>query len=495
MKAIQTPAIWLAFALLAAVVALVLWLLGLVTDPSGWQWHQPAQGGAWLSLCLLLMAWARSLYQQEQAAKRFLDALSRYDAHEHAGELSLIELPSLASGNPWYATCMRLKDAFAKDGNRTHAAEHARAALEVRVQRMRQELEQIRSILDGLSEPVLAVDAYDEVVLANPGACRLFGIELEDAPSRALDDLIPYPELVETLSETRRRKTAGQRTAEFEFVSEDGPSRWFRITATSLEQEEGPSRGAVAVLRDISSHKAIQKRNAEFVSAVSHEMKTPLAGIKAYVELLADGDAEDPQTQEEFLDVINTQTDRLQRLIDNLLNLARIEAGVVDVNKETQSLNEMLEHAFDVVGPAAEAKNIELVNDLSPMYLGVLADRDMIMQAAINLLSNAIKYTSAGGTVTLRSRMKDNEVQFEVVDTGVGLSEEDCARVFDKFYRVRKDSGMAQGTGLGLPLAKHIVEDVHGGRLELESELGHGSLFRIILPGAGQLAATVATTS
>ncbi len=245
--------------------------------------------------------------------------------------------------------------------------------------------------------------------------------------------------------------------------------------------------GVFAVLRDISLLKASHKRNAEFVSAVSHEMKTPLAGIKAYVELLVDGDAEDEQTREEFLNVINGQANRLQRLIDNLLNLARIEAGVVQVSKEPTSLNELLQEAFDLVRPAAEAKQIELATDLSQLYIGVLVDRDMIMQAAINLLSNAIKYTPDQGRVTLRSRASGEEAIIEVQDTGVGLCEEDQLRVFERFYRVKKDREMASGTGLGLPLAKHIVEDVHGGRLTVESRLGQGSTFRVALPIAAQM--------
>jgi two-component system phosphate regulon sensor histidine kinase PhoR len=243
----------------------------------------------------------------------------------------------------------------------------------------------------------------------------------------------------------------------------------------------------VAVLTDISNLKAIQKRNAEFVSAVSHEMKTPLSSIRAYVELLVDGEAEDDATREEFLGVINSQADRLQRLIDNLLNLARIEAGVVAVNKSAQSLNERLAEAVRVLEPTAEQKRIELTTEFSELYLGVLGDRDMLLQAAINLISNALKYTHQGGRVVVRSRLHDKEVQFEVEDTGVGLSPEDCQRVFEKFYRVKKDREMAQGTGLGLALVKHIVEDVHGGRIEVNSEVAKGSTFRVTLPSLGQL--------
>ena len=156
------------------------------------------------------------------------------------------------------------------------------------------------------------------------------------------------------------------------------------------------------------------------------------------------------------------------------------------MSKQSRGVNEILTEAFNVVAPAAEAKRIDLVADLSPLYLGALLDRDMFLQAVINLLSNAVKYTPSGGRVTLRSRLVDHEIQVEVEDTGVGLSEEDAARVFEKFYRVEKDKTMAAGTGLGLPLAKHIVEDVHGGKLAVRSRLGEGSTFAIAVPTAAR---------
>jgi two-component system phosphate regulon sensor histidine kinase PhoR len=278
-----------------------------------------------------------------------------------------------------------------------------------------------------------------------------------------------------------------------DLVDSEGTTRWYRVTAAKLANADGEGKedsvaeGAVAMLRDIDDQKAIQRRNAEFVSSVSHEMKTPLAGIKAYVELLADGDAEDDKTREEFLGVINGQADRLQRLIDNMLNLARIEAGVIQVSKQPRSLNEILEESLRVVQPSAEAKGIPMISELSPLYLSVFADSDMLLQAAINLLSNAVKYTPRGGKVVLHSCLEGDLVRFEVRDTGVGLSEEDCGRVFERFYRVTKDKAMASGTGLGLPLAKHIVEDVHGGKLWVESVLGQGSTFIITLPSAGKI--------
>ena len=279
--------------------------------------------------------------------------------------------------------------------------------------------EQIQAILSGLADPILAVDDYDEVVLANRSAEELFDFDADEPENRAAGpSWCTAEKLVELLTADPQRKTAGSRTDEIEIVDADGQSRWYRATAAKLaaartrRRDGRPPAGAVAVLRDIGDQKALQKRNAEFVSSVSHEMKTPLAGIKAYVELLVDGDAEDEETREEFLDVINGQADRLQRLVDNLLNLARIEAGVVNV-EQAEPLAQRTAGRGRRTSSSRRPRpsSIELVADLSPMYLGVLADRDMLLQAAINLLSNAIKYTPEGGRVTLRSRLADDQVR------------------------------------------------------------------------------------
>ncbi|HWC90937.1 MAG TPA: HAMP domain-containing sensor histidine kinase, partial [Pirellulales bacterium] len=236
---------------------------------------------------------------------------------------------------------------------------------------------------------------------------------------------------------------------------------------------------------DVSQKKLLQRRNAEFVSAVSHEMKTPLAGIKAYVELLVDGDAEDAETQDEFLLVINSQTDRLQGLVDNLLKVARIEAGLAVANQCACPLNELLAEALHGATAAAAEKQIVVESQLSPASPSVWGDRELLVQAAAHLLGNAIKYTPTGGHVVLRSRAGEGQSQFEIEDTGVGLCAEDCIRVFEKFYRVEKDKDMAAGTGLGLPLTKHLIEDLHRGWLNVASVLGQGSVFTVTLPDHG----------
>ncbi|WP_186767703.1 sensor histidine kinase [Blastopirellula retiformator] len=454
-----------------------------------------ACGAAGLSAVALLLIW-RSVKTTEDRVIRQLQLLASASTEQLETD-DLHDMCPQARALPRWKTPLELCFRRMKSlSDEAHELQQSRVRSEVKAHLTGLRHEQMREIVEKLSEPVLMTNQYDEIIFANEVAREIFGI-VSLAEKTMAQDAIGSEGIVQLLQETRLRKTPTQRVSEIEMHDSTGDKHWYRITVGTigqqLENEMGadePNFGAVAVLRDISGYKAIQRRNAEFVSAVSHEMKTPLAGIKAYVELLADGEAEDEETRDEFLQVINSQADRLQRLIDNLLNLARIEAGVVNVNKKPRSLNELLEEAFRIVQPTAEQKNITLVSDLSPMYLGVLVDRDMIMQAAINLLSNALKYTPNDGRVTLRSRMQDREVVFEVEDTGVGLNSEDCDRVFEKFYRVKKDQKMATGTGLGLPLAKHIVEDVHGGELNVSSEPGVGSTFRIRLPTV-QVAETV----
>ncbi len=455
---------------------------------------QFAAAGAGLSIAGLAIALlARHWANQHAIVENFVEELRRIDPRQFGGDIEQA-LPKLDGNSPLHKALADLRTHLVELSQSFQDAQRDRARAEVRLRKATASNEQLVEILERLSEPVVAIDHYDEVVLANSAAEQLFVVQGEPTEKRMLRNLVQCEALVDLLTDTRKRRGNNQRVVEVAINNAAGQPQWFNAKVSPIAARRDaagePEQGAVAVLRDISDYKEIQRRHAEFVSSVSHEMKTPLSSIKAYVELLVDGDAEDEQTREEFLGVINGQADRLRRLIDNLLNLARIEAGVVSVTKEKNSLNELLYEALHVVQPSAEQKQIKLVSDLSPLYLGVLIDRDMILQSAINLLSNAVKYTPNGGTVTLRSRVIDGHVSFEVEDTGVGLSEEDSGRVFEKFYRVKKDRQMASGTGLGLPLAKHIVEEVHGGQLTVTSVLGQGSTFRATLPRVGQSSET-----
>jgi two-component system phosphate regulon sensor histidine kinase PhoR len=443
-------------------------------------------GSATIAIAVAAVFW-RNQQNARRSIQRQLEVLCQTDPRRLADNASGA-VPKLDASDAWRTVFEQVHLTLANYASKAHEAELARATAEMRAQRNVQRAEYLEQILAELPQPVVAVNEFDDVLISSSQATELLGLPDEASDQQPLKALAKCEQLIELLRDTRRRKTPTSRSCEFEVCDPEGGKHWYQATARGfpIGSSETAPQGAVAVLREIDSLKELQHRNAEFVSSVSHEIKTPLAGIKAYVELLADNEADDDAAREEYLEVINSQADRLQRLVDNLLNLARIEAGVVDVHKTTLSLNDLLEEAISIVEPAAESRGLALVSDLSELYLGVVADRDMISQAAINLLSNAVKYTPNGGTVTVRSRLHGNQVQFEITDTGVGLSPDDCKRIFEKFYRVKKDQKMASGTGLGLSLAKHIVEDVHGGSLTVKSTLGKGSTFQITLARSTQ---------
>ncbi len=437
----------------------------------------------------LIVLERRALRRRELATCRKIEAIC--DMESGTEDTAAIEevYEPLPDDSPFRGVIARLHEVLAAQAARLVDSEDTRASLEVLYRRAIAEQQRLADIVSRIPEPILAVDQYDKLVLTNRSAEDLLSLGHDHTAARALTQIDRCQRLVSLLTDARKRRGHATRSEDLEIEDAQGRRRWYNVTLNSIGSSRSESgsdsgEGVVAVMRDVSRQRQMQKQHAEFVASASHEMKAPLSGIKAYVELLAD--ATDEATREEFLGVINGQTDRLQRLIENLLNIARIEAGVVKVHKHAQPLNEILTEAMHVVQPLAEAKQIAMQHELSPLYLGVFVDRDMMLQSAINLLSNAVKYTAPGGEVTLRSRLVGDEVHFDVDDTGVGLSADDCVKVFSKFYRVAKDQNMAPGTGLGLPLAKYIVEDVHGGKLTVISQLGVGSTFTVSLPLVGR---------
>ncbi|MDO8302616.1 MAG: ATP-binding protein, partial [Sedimentisphaerales bacterium] len=242
--------------------------------------------------------------------------------------------------------------------------------------------------------------------------------------------------------------------------------------------------GVVAVLHDITREKEISQMKNDFVSHVSHELRTPLASITAYAEMLVDGEAQDDATRSEFHSIIQSQAQRLNRLIDDILNISRIESGLVKVNKEPVSMTMLIRDAVQMIKSYAAEKNIT-INEQTPIIFDqAMADKDMISQVIINLLSNAVKYTPAGGEVHIGTEVDeaDGIVRITVTDNGVGIPVADLPHVFDKFYRVAANNKCAKGTGLGLNLVKQIVEKVHDGRVFVTSERGKGSTFGFDLP-------------
>jgi signal transduction histidine kinase len=262
-----------------------------------------------------------------------------------------------------------------------------------------------------------------------------------------------------------------------------------KIKSRELELQLGVAdaarRHAEALLEGIANRdKEVSEMKNAFVSMVSHELRTPLASIKAYIEMLIDGEAEDLQTQREFFEIIQNEANRLGRLIDNILSISRIEAGVARTSIQRQRLQKIIDDALNAVAPQVEQKKISIDQNIAADDYQTPCDRDMIYQAILNLLSNAVKFTPDGGRITVAFGMASpgNMVSLTIRDTGIGIDPKDLPFVFDKFYRAGSGNQSSLGTGLGLSLVRHIVETVHGGHVFATSEPGRGSCFGFELP-------------
>jgi two-component system phosphate regulon sensor histidine kinase PhoR len=376
------------------------------------------------------------------------------------------------------------------------AARAAEAAAAVRVRSLEIELkvataerQHAEAIIRSISDGVLVTSPFDEVVLANDAAAKTFGFAL-DADGEAageggtrrcpVEQLLSDRTMVDLIREMRQSGTRhGRRVVEHQVRTAAGGDRTYKVTMSCVADAAGDPAGVVAVLHDMTREKEVAELKNDFVSNVSHELRTPLASIRAYVEMLIDGEATDDRTRTEFYDVIQYEANRLGRLIDNILNISRIESGLVKVNKQAQSLSVVVKEALEVISPQAKAKQIRLVERLAPVLYQTSVDHDMLYQAVLNLMSNAVKYTPEGGQVTVETVVDEarRTIATRITDTGVGIPPKDLPFVFDKFYRAEANNRMAKGTGLGLSLVKHIVEAVHQGRIVVESTVGKGSTF------------------
>lgn len=361
--------------------------------------------------------------------------------------------------------------------------------LEIELKVANAERQHAEAIIYSISDAVLVTDPFDELVMANESAARTLDFDLERANRSPVDRVLADPKLVDLIRDMRQSHSrSGRRIVEHR-VRTPGGDRTFKVTlscvasgpanANSQSLPEDNSAGVVAVLHDVTREKEVAEMKNDFVSSVSHELRTPLASIKAYIEMLIDGEAENEKTTREFYEVIQNEANRLGRLIDNILNISRIESGLVTVNKQPQSLMVLLKEAIEVIAPQARLKNIQIQENLTPAFYQTSADRDMLYQATLNLLSNAVKYTPERGTITVETTVDEakKKVITRISDTGVGIPPKDLPFVFDKFYRAESNSHMAKGSGLGLSLVKHIIETVHRGRLFVESHVGKGSCF------------------
>ncbi|MGD9691803.1 MAG: sensor histidine kinase [Phycisphaerales bacterium] len=349
------------------------------------------------------------------------------------------------------------------------------------------------AVLDALRDAVIVTDQFDELTSANHAACQLLNLD-PDSTHKPIDELPIDEQVRDLIREIRQSNSlADRRTSELSLPDPRAPKddaappphRVFEILLAPLpDADRSEPSGVVTIFRDITAERETSQMKTDFVSQVSHELRTPLSSINAYVEMLLDGEARDDESRREFYTIIKNEADRLSRLIDNMLNISRIEAGIVQIERSEVDFAKIVRDAIEIMQPQAKLKNISLISKPGPLIYTAQADRDMIHQVVLNLISNAVKYTPEGGRVTVAVENDDatRSVLVSVSDTGLGIPPDVLPKLFQKFYRIDNYKRVAKGTGLGLALVKHIVETVHHGQVGVASTVGLGSKFWFTVP-------------
>ncbi len=346
-----------------------------------------------------------------------------------------------------------------------------------KIQSVNSEGAKLDLVLSSMFEGVIVTDADENIILANPSLRKLFLIDsnpegrkpLEVIRNNAVDDM------VERIIKDK------QQLATEEIVINLPEEKILKVNGVPI-MSNNRLEGAILVFHDITELRRLEKIRQDFVANVSHELRTPIASIKGYAETLLDGALQDKANAKEFISIIYQDANRLAALINDLLELSRIESGKLKMSLTENDPVSLIKKGIMVIEQQAKAKAIILSLELPQGLPKVRVDETRFAQVVINLLDNAIKYSSEGARVTISAKVADNFLQIDISDTGMGIAEEDLPRIFERFYRVDKArSRELGGTGLGLSIVKHIVS-AHGGQVWVNSRLESGSTFSFTVP-------------
>ncbi|MBI5023475.1 MAG: PAS domain-containing protein [Candidatus Omnitrophica bacterium] len=328
------------------------------------------------------------------------------------------------------------------------------------------------SMFDG----VMVIDGRGEIVLMNQTLKEFLQVDSTVTGKKPLEVIrnIDIQELAERVLISHSRLESREITLLF-------PEERVLLAHATPVLRAGAIDGAVLVFHDITQLRQLEKVRQDFVANVSHELRTPVSTIRGYAETLLEGALEDKAHAREFLRIIYDDAERLTKLINDLLDLSRIESGKMKLALEECSLEAVVDRVLSGMKKEAQKSSVALKKDIPPRLSRIRIDEAAIAQVLFNLAENAVKYNNAGGSVTIAARETDRGVEVSVTDTGIGIPQEDIPRIFERFYRVDKArSRDLGGTGLGLAIVKHILQ-AHHGDITAESKMGSGSTFRFTL--------------
>lgn len=348
--------------------------------------------------------------------------------------------------------------------------------------------EYVHNILESINNGIITVDMADKIIQINKNATAMLGLPSADVVGAKYKGILPLP-LAKAIDKAKKRIAQGCLAfdTEFQNISAGNDPISVGISFSPCVDNDGAHVGTIIVIRDMSASQELERlreldvMKSEFVSNVSHELRSPLTGIKAYVEaLLNQVGPDEHETQREFLTVVDRETDRLTALINDLLDISRIESGRFDLKLKPVPLSDIIQPVLKELEPRTVKHRmvVDIPSDLPTLP----ADRDKMIQVFLNLLDNAVKFSPEGGEISIKARPVGKMVKCDISDQGLGIAKKDIPHVFEKFYRVdNSDTYEIPGTGLGLPIVKHIVES-HNGKISVRSKPGKGSVFTVHVP-------------
>lgn len=338
---------------------------------------------------------------------------------------------------------------------------------------LERERSKLAAVLEQLTDGVLIVDEQGAVQLMNPAAERMFGVRMAAAIGSSLAEALRHHQIVDLWQRSRK-------TGEGQVEAIEISTRRLFLQGVAIPLQQALPGSTLLLFQDLTHVRHLETVRRDFISNISHELRTPLASLKALTETLQEGALEDPEAARRFLARIETEVDSLALMVQELLELSRIESGKVPLHFTPAPPIELLSNAADRLRLQVERAGLTWQIEVSEDTPEVLADPPRLEQVIVNLLHNAIKFTPRGGHIVLQAEPYDGMVLFAVKDSGVGISREDLPRIFERFYKTDK-ARASGGTGLGLSISRHITE-AHGGRIWAESVEGKGTSFYFTIP-------------
>lgn len=346
--------------------------------------------------------------------------------------------------------------------------------------------EQKRSeaIVRSISDAIVVTDAESRILLVNEKAEEIFSIQEESAVGQHFLEVINNEKLFKTTKEalTTGNPAYTQGSQELIHVKVEGEDHFYQVEVTPVKSPDGQLLGTVTLLPDITHFKAVDRMKSDFVSTVSHEFRSPLATIQMGVELLIEQHQDNMNYEgREMLAAVYEDAQRLNRLVNDLLDLSKMEEGKISMTMQDVFVEELVDSAILTLKKQGEAKGVNLTKDIQPDLPLIEADINKMIWVLTNLVGNALRYTDSGGKITISARVRGNRVYISVSDTGTGIPKEYLDKIFEKFVQVKGKNGASGGAGLGLTIAREIVQ-AHRGRIWVESEAGQGATFTFTIP-------------